>query len=359
METSSSKPRYSIFFPLLILAIGIFLLLNNFSETPYQTSSLLLSLWPLLFIVGGLDSIYKREGLIGSLLFIGLGTILLMSNLGYSSLGNWHFLLRYWPVIIIAIGLDIIFPLRNFVVSMIGLLFAFTLIFGIVYLVSHTEMPQNKTMTENQFAVPVSDISEAMIDLQMSAGTMKMGTNAKSGNLVEGTLNLFDHSRIFKNEYTSDKTGYFSMKSSGVQFVNFQDDDLTFQDANWNIQLNQNIPTTVDSVLVAGEMISDLGSMQQLDLENTVIFGESIVILPEQGDVNIASSVIFGALEVVVPSNANALILIDTALDTVNVPAGFKKLNNKIFSPDYDAANDPVTIKVSVPFGSIKISTQP
>jgi hypothetical protein len=358
-STPTRKPKYSIFFPLLVLAIGVFLLINNFSAHPFQTSTLLLSLWPLLFIVGGLDSIYKREGLIGSLIFIGLGTILLMSNLGYSSLSNWHFLLRYWPVLIIALGLDIIFPLRNLWVSLLGLLMGFALIIGIVYMVTNTVMEQSKTLSEEQFSVPAAGIEDSNVDLQMSAGTLKIGTQAKPANRIDGTLNLFDQSRIFKNEYTDGKTGYFSMKSSGIQFLDIQDDNMEFQDAAWNIQLNKNIPTSIDSVLIAGEMTSELSGIQQLDLENTVIFGQNIVILPEKGDVNIYSSVIFGQLEVSVPQHANAMILIDTALDTVDLPAGFKQTGNKIYSPDYDVKGDPVTIKVSVPFGDINIISQP
>ena len=358
-STPTHKPKYSIFFPLLVLAIGVFLLINNFSDQPYHTSTLLLSLWPLLFIVGGLDSIYKREGLIGSLIFIGLGTILLMSNLGYSSLSNWHFLLRYWPVLIIALGLDIIFPLRSLWVSLIGLLMGFALIIGVVYLVSNTVIPQNKTLSEDKFSVPSTGIDSSMVDLQMSAGSMKIGTQAKPANRIEGTLNLFDQSRIYKNEYANDKAGFFSMKSSGIQFLSMQEDNMEFQDAAWNIQLNKNIPTTMDSVLIAGEMTTELSGMQQLDLENTVIFGQSVVILPEEGDVNIYSSVIFGELQVSVPQHANALILIDTALDSVDVPSGFKKTGNKIYSPEYDVKGDPVTIKVSVPFGGIRIVSQP
>lgn len=359
MEKEIYKPRYSIFFPLLILAAGVFLLINNFSEHPYDTGSLLLSLWPLLFIAGGLDSIYKREGLFSSLLFIGLGTLFLMANLGYANLNNWHFLLRYWPIIIIAIGLDILFPLRNLMVSIIGLILAAALIVGIVYLSNNTQTAASQPVTQETLAIPAENASQADINLQLTAGTMDIGSQADPENILQGTLNLVDRSQVFQNRYQDGKTAYVTLKSNGVQFMRIRNEQLSFQDSHWQLDLNPDLPSTVDSVLVAGQMNTDLSGMDQLEMENTVIFGQSVVILPQQGDVNLFSSVIFGELQVRVPEDANALILIDTTIDNVSAPQDFRKTGNKIYSPNYDANDHPVTIKLSVPFGGIDLRSIP
>ncbi|MBI9048040.1 MAG: hypothetical protein JEZ00_01355 [Anaerolineaceae bacterium] len=356
--TNNNKPRYSIFFPLLVLAAGVFLLLNNISEHPYHTGSLLLSLWPLLFIAGGLDSIYKREGLASPLLFITLGMILLMSNLGYSHLGSWHFLIRYWPIIIIAIGLDILFPFRNLLVSIVGLLVAAAVIVGIVYLITTDENYQTRPLTTDRISFPADDFDKVNIDLQMHAGTMEIGSHAEPAIAIEGTLHLSDFSRVNEDTQIRNGTGFYSLKSGNFQFFDITQDDVDFHENNWDIQLNQNIPTTIDSLLIAGQMTTELTGMDDLNMENTVIFGENIVILPEKGDVDIYSSVIFGELQVVVPEEANVIILIDTALNSVDIPNGFKKSGSKIFSPNYDAKDNPVTIKVSVPIGDIDIVTQ-
>jgi hypothetical protein len=358
METHQEKSKYSIFFPILFLAIGALLLINNLSENPYRTGSLLLSLWPLLFIAGGLDSIYKREGLAGSLLFIGVGTIILLSNLGYSNLGNWHFLLRYWPLIIIAIGLDIIFPLRSQLISLAGLALGIVLIAGIIYLVGNRMIDSGNATNVEQINVKAEDIKNANVDLQMNAGTMIIGTDTDPANMLEATMNLYNMDRVYQNQQIREDTGYFSMKSSGMQLVGFDENDFSFGDDSWDIQLNPLFSTRLENLLIAGEMTSDITAMQQLDMENTVIFGKSIVILPEEGAVDVVSSVIFGELEIAVPKEANLMILVDTALDDIDLPEGFKKNGSKIYSPKYDAAGDPVTIKVSVPFGSIDILPQ-
>jgi hypothetical protein len=354
MEQTDNKPRYSIFFPLLILAVGVILLLNNFSEHPYHTGSLLLSLWPLLLIAGGLDSIFKREGFASPLLFVALGTVLLLSNLGYSNLGHWQYLIRYWPVIIIAIGLDILFPFRTLLVSIVGLLLAAGLIAGLIYLVATDEGFQSTPLLSDHVAMSTDDLKEVSIDLQMNAGELKINSNAEPANAVEADLYLNEYSKVSKDERINNGTGFFSMKSGNFQFFNVLDDEG--QRANrWDILLNPEMPTRVENTLIAGQMTSELSDMHNLAMENTVIFGENIVILPDKGDVSLTSSVIFGELEVIVPEGANTMIIVDTAINTVDIPQGFKRNGNKIYSPDYDAADDPVKIQVSVPFGDINI----
>ena len=353
MEHSDNKPRYSIFFPLLVLAAGIILLINNFSEHPYNTASLLISLWPLLLITGGLDSIFKREGFISPLIFIGLGMVFLLSNLGYSQLGNWQYLLRYWPVIIIAIGLDILFPLRNLLTSIVGLLLAAGLIAGILYLVSTNVNLQNTTLVSNHFSMPADDINKISVDLQMNAGEMTIGTDAEPANAVEGNLTLTEFSRVNQNERISNSTAFYSLKSGNFQFFDVTNNDNGVN--RWDIELNSEYPTRIENTLIAGQMTSELSDIHNLDMENTVIFGESIVILPDHGDVNLNSSVIFGELKVVIPDDANVMIIIDTAINTVDAPQGYRRSGNKIFSPNYDANENPVKIEVSVPFGDINI----
>jgi hypothetical protein len=354
MEKNENKPRYSIFFPLLVLAAGVILLINNFSANPNSTANLLISLWPLLLITGGLDSIFKREGFISPLIFVGLGTVFLLSSLGYSSLGSWQYLLRYWPVIIIAIGLDILLPFRNLLTSIVGLLLAAGLMAGIYYLVTTNENFQYMKLVSDQISMPADDINEVSVDLQMNVGEMTIGTDAKPANAVEGNLYLTEFSKVTEDERIRNSTAFYTLKSGNFQFFDITDNDN--QNVNrWDIQLNPEYPTRMETTLIAGQMTSELSEMRQLDMENTVIFGESIVILPDHGDVSLTSSVIFGELEVVVPDNANVVIIIDTAIDTVDTPQGFKHSGNKIYSPNYDANADPVKIEVSVPFGDINI----
>ena len=50
----------------------------------------------------------RRGGLIGPLILIGLGVVFLLNNLGILDWSIWEILLRLWPVLLVAAGLDLI-----------------------------------------------------------------------------------------------------------------------------------------------------------------------------------------------------------------------------------------------------------
>jgi len=51
----------------------------------------------------------RRYGLALPLLLIGGGVLLLLGNLGVVDVPSWPTLLRFWPVLLIAIGIDLVF----------------------------------------------------------------------------------------------------------------------------------------------------------------------------------------------------------------------------------------------------------
>jgi lia operon protein LiaF len=54
-----------------------------------------------------------RGSLAGPAVLIGLGIVFLLNNLGYLGWGIWDTLLRLWPVLLIAVGLDLLIGRRS------------------------------------------------------------------------------------------------------------------------------------------------------------------------------------------------------------------------------------------------------
>jgi len=57
------------------------LLASNLGLIQGSGWDLLLQWWPALLILGGLDGLYKRDGIVGPVVLLGLGTVLLLGNL--------------------------------------------------------------------------------------------------------------------------------------------------------------------------------------------------------------------------------------------------------------------------------------
>src|SRR5512133_1938193 len=127
------KKRGGLFFPLLLLSAGVLLLMSNFGYLPGGFWGVVQMYWPVLLIGAGLDGLIRGNGITASLLVAGFGGILLSGNLGYISITTWDLLAKGWPLILIGMGLDIIIGHRTALRSIIGLLFAFLLIAGLVW----------------------------------------------------------------------------------------------------------------------------------------------------------------------------------------------------------------------------------
>lgn len=93
-----------------VLAVGAILLLENFGFTGAEN---LFAYWPVLFILVGISHFVRPAGsrryTAGSI-FIFVGAVLLLSNLGYIGFGIWDL----WPVILVIAGLSLILkPFRR------------------------------------------------------------------------------------------------------------------------------------------------------------------------------------------------------------------------------------------------------
>jgi len=93
-----------------VLAVGAILLLDNFGFVEAQN---LFDYWPVLFILVGISHFVRPPGsrryTAGSI-FIFVGAVLLLSNLGYISFGIWDL----WPVLLVIAGLSLILkPFRR------------------------------------------------------------------------------------------------------------------------------------------------------------------------------------------------------------------------------------------------------
>jgi predicted membrane protein len=93
-----------------VLAAGAILLLDNFGLTDAEK---LFDYWPVLLILVGISHFVRPQGsrryTAGSI-FIFVGMVILLSNLGFISFGIWDL----WPVILVIAGLSLILkPFRR------------------------------------------------------------------------------------------------------------------------------------------------------------------------------------------------------------------------------------------------------
>ncbi len=182
----NKRRHYSIFWPVLLIVIGVVLFLNNTGAISGDTWQVIVNLWPLLFIVGGIESLVNRSGYAGPVVGIGLGAIFLACNFGYLPLDALDVLIKFWPVFLIAWGVDLIVDHRGAWSAVVGLVLGLVLIAGTFYLARYS--PAFQPAETQSIALERNGATSASGTLSMPIGNMIVGGDADENNLLDGTV---------------------------------------------------------------------------------------------------------------------------------------------------------------------------
>ncbi len=125
--------RPSLVWPVILITVGIVVLLNNIGALPGDVWTTILHLWPLLLIALGVESLFRGLGMATPVFWIGLGVVFLLSEL---KLANWDALqviIKFWPLLLIAIGMDVLLPRRSLWASILGLILLLVIFAGALW----------------------------------------------------------------------------------------------------------------------------------------------------------------------------------------------------------------------------------
>jgi len=110
MNQSSPTKSNSILIGLILIVLGIIFLGHSFDV--FRLGHLIHRWWPLILVAIGISKIGRHDRNSGILLIL-LGILFLLSSL---NIINWHQIRRFWPVILIIIGIGMLikrFPSQN------------------------------------------------------------------------------------------------------------------------------------------------------------------------------------------------------------------------------------------------------
>lgn len=120
--------RRSFIGPIMLIALGVIFLLSNLNLVQRDLGSLVWRLWPVIFIALGLDSLFRERGVAGPVFFLTLGGMFLLRNFDLVEGDVWWLLIRLWPVLLIAVGLDFILRRRSLVGAVLAVAFILALL---------------------------------------------------------------------------------------------------------------------------------------------------------------------------------------------------------------------------------------
>jgi len=342
-STSSSRRRHSIFGPLLLIAAGVVFLLNNLGVLPGDFWDVVVNLWPLILVLSGLDALLRREGIAWPTLLITVGTFLLLRNLDVVSWRGWGRLWQLWPLILVALGIDLIFKERTLLRAIFGVLIVVALVGGGMWLVGFSGVIADARSVEAQQALG-EDVSRAELSIALGAGELYLTDTTEKEFLVTGEV--------------SSKTGhehYSETSGTATYTLESGSKHVYTNNIRWNLGLSPLIPLDLTTEMGAGLMVLDL---EELQLDNLLVeqgVGNLVIHLPAQGIDQVEVDQAVGQIRVSIPSGMALRLEVSKAITELDIPQNFSRNGNYYFSPNYDEADEVIELKISQAIGRIEV----
>lgn len=350
---SGFRYRGSFVGPIILITIGLVFLLSNMGYLTGDVWDIILNLWPLILVAIGLDSVLQKRGVAGPAVFIGLGIIFILSNFGLLGWNVWDLILNLWPILLIAIGLDIVIGRRSIWGAVLALILILVILTGALFIFD-SGLGFAAT-DESSIVQPLQGVTEADIALNPSVGSVIVKSNPSSDNLIEGTIYLWKGETLQTNYRVVGEIGEYSLKSLGTNFT--YPNSISSQ-AGWDLKLIEDIPINLNLDLGVGEAVIDLSSMTIENFSISAAVGKVSLILPNEGIVsgNIENSI--GSIVVTVPRDCELKLETEIGLTNIQVPPSFQRAGNGYTSPGYDSGDNRVTLSVNQAIGFVRVEIE-
>ena len=305
----------------------------------------------------------RRGGLVGPLILIGLGAILLLSNLGMVNWSIWRTLLPLWPLLLIAIGIDLLIGRRSFLGSLVALALILAVFIGGFLLFADTDegelslfgihLQRGQPLTSEEISQPLGGVKRAQVIVQAAAAALHLDEAPESASLVEGQVRLRHGEQVWRDYQIEGDKGTFLLRMQRQSDVFIP--GWSEERGGWDLGLNPDVPLQLQVGLAAGRADLDLTGLNVTDLEVNLAAGHAEVILPVEGHLQGRVSGAVGELVVIIPKGMEARIKANVALGKADVPQGYRREGSYYTSPGYAGAESSVDLELGLAIGKITV----
>ena len=281
-----------------------------------------------------------------------LGVVLLLQTLDILPWGLWGVLWRFWPVLIIIIGLGIL--LRRYNVWLVSLLILAILgaCLGIATWQYGLSSPPG-TVTRS-YSEPLGDMKRAQIDVNFTGGYVNIGSlPSNSPNFVEVISEV-------GNVEESMNVDFYRQGSEGRLYLSTDRIDWRLWGEGrirWEVNLTRSIPLVLNIKSAASNMVLDLGKLRVTELHLDVDAGNYEVTLPSSaGTTNIEVEANVVNMELNIPDGVAARIQADTGLGAFIVDTTrFPKQGDYYISDNFNTAQNRIYLNIDCDVGRVRI----
>jgi len=292
------------------------------------------------------------------LILLAVGFILLLNNLGLLSWDIWSTLWRFWPVVLILLGLEILVKqIESDIAYVLMILLEVVVILGVVVVaLIGLELPSSLgPVTTQHVSHPLGAIKEARVELDFSDGELILGSYSGADKLVDGRLAGRDVNQVAQRFREEDGRAVLELHSPSRRwgFFPFARGD---REARWELNLTSRVPLTLVVDAGAGKAHLDLRDLDVRELEFNAGVGETTILFPRSGQTVARVDGGVGAITLEVPEDMPARITVDTGIGDVNMDRRFQRRGDGVYeTPGFSREESYLELEVDIGVGSVTV----
>lgn len=329
--------------------------------------------------------------LFGPIILIAIGLALLLDNFDILPPLNWEAALRLWPILLIGWGLNLILrqvtqPLGALFSAGISLatvvLFAYVLLFAeSLPFLGDLSTPTAEVQRNVPIQHPLGRLETADVDIELGSVSAELYALSDNDLLIDGTISTVGEVVFDVAEDGTDAQVELDTRSFDLWFLNPSNWAALTDDDGWRLGLNDTVLYDLHLDMASGSArldLSDLqlsalvldgasGSMQltlppgaySADVDGAS--GSMVIRLPASGDLELAVDAASGSVVLVVPDALAAQVTVDRATGSFSVDSRWSLFNEdgdrEVWRTDgYVDADEKATITIDGASGSIRVT---
>ena len=132
----------------------------------------------------------RRVNLAGPLILITMGLVFLMANMGLLGASPWQLLWRWWPLILVVVGLEVLLGVLgrwSYALSaVLGILVVIATLVLVAFLLLNPQAGVGSPEYTSRLTQPLGDVTQAEVTLELNFGSLQLSALPTGGeNLLE------------------------------------------------------------------------------------------------------------------------------------------------------------------------------
>jgi hypothetical protein len=287
----------------------------------------------------------ERHIPIFGILLLFLGVVFLLQNFNILPWGLWQTLWRFWPVLIIIIGLTILLRRWNpWLVSTLVLVLLCACL-GIAMWQYGQSSPAERAATS--YSEPLGSLESAEIELDFTAGSLTVTSlpSTSSDFVAVKSGATYRNGDVRADFHRTGNRGRLRLSAEGKA------------DTRWKVSSTKNIPLTVDVESAVSNTQLDLSELEVTELRMDVDVGNYTVKLPSSAGTTYAYiKADVANLQVTIPDGVAAKLKTDVDLGFLEVDQSrFPRKGDYYMSRDFESAKNRVELELDCDIGRVEV----